>query len=49
MFRMELLKVAGYSDNEIEEMDLSVDDESLQAMIRKRLMGAMIRYHMYPI
>ena len=42
MFRVELLKVAGYSDEEIEEMDLTVDDEDLQKMIRRRLMGAMM-------
>ena len=42
MFRMELLKVAGYSEDEIGELDLSVDDELLQEMVRKRLVGAML-------
>ena len=39
---MELLKVAGYSEDEIGELDLSVDDELLQEMVRKRLVGAML-------
>ena len=41
-FRRQLLLVAGFSPADVEEMDLSMDDETFQEMVRKRLLGAMM-------
>jgi hypothetical protein len=41
-FRKQLLLVAGFKPEEVEEMDLSMDDSSLQEIVRKRLLGAMV-------
>jgi hypothetical protein len=41
-FRKQLLLVAGFSSEEIEELDLSMDDEAFQEMVRRKLMGAMV-------
>jgi len=38
-FRKQLLLVAGFKAEEIDEMDLSMDDASFQEMVRKRLLG----------
>ncbi len=39
-FRKRLLLVAGLSQDEVEKMDISaMNDEELQAMIRRRLLG----------
>jgi hypothetical protein len=39
-FRKQLLLVAGFKHNEIDNMDLStISDEELQSIIRKRLLG----------
>jgi hypothetical protein len=38
-FRRQLLLVAGFKAEEIDEMDLSMDDASFQEMVRKRLLG----------
>jgi len=38
-FRKQLLLVAGFKTEEIDEMDLSMDDASFQEMVRKRLLG----------
>ncbi len=39
-FRKQLLLVAGFSQEELEKMDVSsVDDEELQSIVRKRLLG----------
>jgi len=39
-FRKQLLLVAGFSQDEVEKMDISsMNDEELQAIIRKRLLG----------
>jgi len=39
-FREQLLLVAGFSQDEVEKMDISsINDEALQSMIRKRLLG----------
>jgi hypothetical protein len=40
-FRKQLLLVAGFSQEEVEEMDSSMDDGSFQEMVRKRLLGSM--------
>jgi len=40
-FRRQLLLVAGFSREEVEELDPSMDDEVFQEMVRKRLLGAM--------
>jgi len=40
-FRKQLLLVAGFSPEEVEALDSSMDDEAFQAMVRKRLLGAM--------
>jgi hypothetical protein len=40
-FRKQLLLVAGFSPEEVEVMDPSMDDEAFQEMVRKRLLGAM--------
>ena len=41
-FRKQLLLVAGFKPEEVEEMDLSMDDSSFQEIVRKRLLGAMV-------
>jgi len=41
-FRKQLLLVAGFTADEVEEMDPSMDDEAFQEMVRKRLLGAMV-------
>jgi hypothetical protein len=38
-FRKQLLLVAGFKPEEIDEMDLSMDDASFQETVRKRLLG----------
>jgi hypothetical protein len=38
-FRKQLLLVAGFKAEEIDEMDLSMDDASFQETVRKRLLG----------
>jgi hypothetical protein len=38
-FRKQLLLVAGFKAEEIDEMDLSMDDSSFQETVRKRLLG----------
>jgi integrase len=40
-FRKQLLLVAGFSVEEVEELDPSMDDETFQETVRKRLLGAM--------
>ncbi|MBC8225484.1 site-specific integrase [Candidatus Bathyarchaeota archaeon] len=40
-FRKQLLLVAGFSVEEVEEMDPSMDDETFQETVRKKLLGAM--------
>jgi hypothetical protein len=40
-FRKQLLLVAGFSPEEVEDMDPSLNDEAFQEMVRKRLLGAM--------
>jgi nitrogen regulatory protein PII len=41
-FRKQLLLVAGFSAEEVEELDTSMDDEAFQEIIRRRLLGAMV-------
>ncbi|MCJ7574592.1 site-specific integrase [Candidatus Bathyarchaeota archaeon] len=42
-FKKQLLLVAGFKQDEIDEMDLSsMADEEFQAMVRQRLLGAMV-------
>lgn len=41
-FREQLLLVAGFSPEEVEGLDLSMDDKTFQEMVRKRLLGAMV-------
>ncbi|EMR73546.1 phage integrase family protein [Thaumarchaeota archaeon SCGC AB-539-E09] len=41
-FRKQLLLVAGFSSEEVEALDPSMDDEAFQEMVRKRLLGAMV-------
>ena len=42
-FKTTLLKTVGYSNDEIEKIDLTKEDEdAFQEMLRKKLMGAMI-------
>jgi hypothetical protein len=41
-FRSQLLLVAGFSVEELDESDLSMDDSDFQEMVRKRLLGSMI-------
>jgi hypothetical protein len=36
-----LLLVAGFSQDEIEKADSSLDDEAFQELVRKRLLGAL--------
>ena len=38
-FRKQLLLVAGFKPEEVEEMDLSMDDSGFQEIVRKRLLG----------
>ena len=40
-FRKQLLLVAGFSVEEVEKMDPSMDDETFQETVRKKLLGAM--------
>lgn len=40
-FRRQLLLVAGFSSEEVEGLDPSMDDEAFQEFVRKRLIGAM--------
>jgi hypothetical protein len=40
-FRKQLLLVAGYSAEEVAAMDPSMDDETFQETVRKKLLGAM--------
>jgi hypothetical protein len=40
-FRKQLLLVAGFSSEEMETLDPSMDDEAFQEMVRKKLLGAM--------
>ena len=42
LFRKQFLMVAGYSSEEIEGIDLTVDDETFQDIIRRRLQGSML-------
>lgn len=40
-FRRQILLVAGYSQEEVDKMDLSsIGDEELQSIVKKRLLGA---------
>ena len=41
-FRKQLLLVAGFTADEVEEMDPSMSDEAFQEMVRKKLLGAMV-------
>jgi site-specific recombinase XerD len=41
-FRKQLLLVAGFSDAEIESLDLLVDDDTFKDTVRKKLQGAML-------
>lgn len=41
-FRKQLLLVAGFSPEEVESLDPSMDDEVFQEMVRKRLLGVMV-------
>jgi len=41
-FRKQLLLVAGFSVDEVEDLDLSMDDEAFHEMVRRRLLGAMV-------
>ena len=41
-FRKQLLLVAGFSAEEVEELDLSMNDETFQEIVRRKLMGAMV-------
>ncbi len=41
-FRKQLLLVAGFSDDEIESLDLLVDDNTFKETVRKKLQGAML-------
>ena len=41
-FRKQLLLVAGFSAEEVEELDTSMDDETFQEIVRNRLLGAMV-------
>ena len=38
-FRRQLLPVAGFGEEEVEGMDLSMDDPSFQELVKKRLLG----------
>ena len=40
-FRKQLLLVAGFSQEEMETLDPTMDDEAFQEIVRKRLIGAM--------
>jgi integrase len=40
-FRKQLLLVAGFSPEEVEELDPSMDDETFQETVRKKLLGSM--------
>ena len=40
-FRKQLLLVAGYSQEEVEALDPSMDDDTFQETVRKKLLGAM--------
>ena len=40
-FRKQLLLVAGFSQEELENVDSSMDDDAFQEMVRKRLLGAL--------
>jgi integrase len=40
-FRKQLLLVAGFSQEELEEIDTSMDDGAFQEMVRKRLLGTL--------
>jgi integrase len=40
-FRKQLLLVAGFSVEEVEELDTSMDDETFQETVRKKLLGSM--------
>ena len=39
MFKKQMLLVAGFKPEEVEEMDLSMDDASFVEITRKRLLG----------
>ena len=39
-FRKQLLLVAGFSPDEVEDLDPSMDDEAFQEIVRRRLLGA---------
>ncbi len=41
-FRKQLLGVAGFSPEEVDALDTSMDDEAFQELVRKRLLGAMV-------
>jgi hypothetical protein len=41
-FRKQLLLVAGYTTEEIEDFDLQIDDEMFQKQVRKKLLGSMV-------
>jgi integrase len=41
-FRKQLLLVAGFSVDEVEELDPSMDDETFQETVRKKLLGSMV-------
>ena len=40
-FRKQLLLVAGFTADEVEELDLSMEDEAFKEMVRRKLLGAM--------
>jgi hypothetical protein len=41
-FRKQLLLVAGFSPEEVEALDPSMDDETFQETVRKKLLGSMV-------
>jgi len=41
-FRKQLLGIAGFSPEEVDTMDPTMDDEAFQELVRKRLLGAMV-------
>jgi len=41
-FRKQLLLVAGFDSDEVDEINLSMDDETFQEVVRKRLLGVMV-------
>ena len=42
LFRKQFLVVAGYTSEEIEDIDLTVDDAVFQEIVRRKLQGTML-------